>query len=210
MQFEMKAMRLLCVLGIAASSLAVLCSIAVGQAVPAGTVRNPQNPVPLHLLYRHFFAYQNHLDQIAAEDFQQGKDGSEFRDHYQTALGFTPAQFAPVRSAARRLAAELKVHDEKIKAVIDEYRAQNPRDASGRSEVPLPPAELGQLQQERDTIIKNAIARMNASLGPVRAAKLQSYIQQEVAQHAQVKPVRKPRLHDPAKHQLQPFPNGGQ
>jgi hypothetical protein len=178
------------------------------QAAPGSQA--PRTQAPLHLLYRHFLAYQMHLDQIADEDFRQGKDGSDFRDHYQRALGFTGAEFAPIRTAARRLDGELKIEDERIKAVIDSYRAQTPRIVSGPGELPAAPAELGQLQQERDAIIKKEIRRLNAALGPVRAAKLQQYIQNEVAQHArQVQPAHPLSLHDPAKNPLSPFPNGG-
>lgn len=194
--------------GIVALSCAALSSIAFGQVVTATGLKRPQTPVPQHLLYRHFLAYQNHLDEVAVTLQKQGEDGSDFRDHFQQILGFTATDYAPVRAAARRLAAKLKVQDEKIKAVIDTGRAQQSRMLRGPEELPAPPPELAQLQVERDALIKHEVARMNAALGAARAAQVQAMIEREVAPHSQLLPMHPPTMHDPAKSSLPPFPNG--
>lgn len=177
---------------------------------PALAGRRVSAPVPLHLLYRHFLAYQNHLDEVAATLQQQGEDGNDFRNHFQQMLGFSPTEYTPVRRAAQRLEAKLKVHDEKIKAVIDTGRAQHSRILGGPGDLPAPPPELVQLQVERDALIKHEVARMNSTLGAKRAAKVQRLIEEEFAAHAKLLPLHSPTVSDPAKSPLSPFPNGVQ
>jgi hypothetical protein len=160
------------------------------------------------LLYRHFLAYQNHLDEVANRLQQQGENGTEFRDHFQELLGFSSAEYAPVRATAKRLAAKLKLQDEQIKAVIDTGRAEHSRMLRGPEDLPAPPPQLAQLQVERDAMIKSEVARMNAALGSIRAARVQAMIESDIAAHSQMLPMHPPKVHDPAKSSLPQFPNG--
>ena len=125
----------------------------------------------LPVLYRHFFAYQTHLDEVAAALQEQGKDGSEFRDHFQRLLGFTNAEYAPVRASAQHLVARLREHDAKIKSVIDASRARTPRTIRSAADLPPVPQELKDLQTERENIIQHEIT---TSMQPSGLPKLRS------------------------------------
>lgn len=180
------------------------------QTQPQSASATNRRPVPLPMLYRHFLAYQSHLDEVGAQLDREGKDGSEFRDHYQQKLGFTNDDFAPVRSGALRLNATLKDEDAKIKAVIDAARAQHPRKVASPFDLPPVPEELKQLQKERDKIIQQEVDRLNAELGPERAAKLQTLIQNDFAPNVRVYSTHDIPHHDPSKNPVPPFPQGVQ
>jgi hypothetical protein len=190
-------------------SLLIAGNPACIQAQGQTQITTPTNrrPVAVPTLYRHFLAYQNHLDKVGAKLDEQGEDGSGFRDNYQRKLGFSPGEFAPVRQAALQLEDKLKQHDAKIKAVIDAARAKYPRTLRSASELPPVPPELKELQKERDKIIQDEVDRLNAALGPTRAAKLQGLIENDFAPNVRVQtahPLVAP--HDPSKHPLPPFP----
>jgi len=160
------------------------------------------------MLYRHFLAYQSHLDEVGAKLDREGKDGSQFRDHYQQKLGFTNEDFAPLRSAALRLNATLKDEDAKIKGVIDAARAQHPRNLASPFDLPPVPEELKQLQKERDRIIQQEMDRLNSELGPEHAAKLQTLIQNDFAPNVHAYSTHDIPHHDPSKNPVPPFPQG--
>ncbi len=134
------------------------------QAPPQSTAASGHQ-IPLPLLYRQFLAYQNHLDRVGAALDKQGKNGSDFRDHFQQKLGFTDAQFASIRETGLRLESELREEDAKAKNVIDAARAQYPKVFGRRTDAPPPPPELTGLQKERDGIIEQEIAGLNTALG---------------------------------------------
>jgi hypothetical protein len=190
----------------------VLCSLLNVSA--SGQSQGPNNSgnreaVPLPTLYRHFLAYQTHLDRAGAALDQRGEHGSELRDHFQRKLGFTDEEFAPVRTTALRLEAELADHDSKLKAAIDAARAQHPKTLRSPSELPPVPPELLQMQKERDTLIQNELDQLNRALGPNRAAKLQSLIQNDFAPNVTVQTVHPAPSHVPGGQPLPPFPQDG-
>lgn len=182
-------------------------NVIFGQAqAPVQSAGASTHQVPLPLLYRHFLAYQNHLDRVGVALDKQGKDGSEFRDYFQRKLGFTDTEFAPIRETALRLESELNDQDAKAKAVIDSVRAQHPQIISKPTDLPPVPQELAQLQQERDGIISREIAQLDSTLGAQHAAKLQALIQNEFAPHVQMVHTPPPGLPGPRTKPLPPFP----
>lgn len=184
--------------------LLLTCAFANAQTqtqIPAPANRRP---VPLPILYRHFLAYQNHLDSVGIALNKKGEDGAEFRDHFQRLLGFSDSDFAAVRTTAVRLEAKLKEHDAKIKAVIDTARARSPRIVRRAADLPPVPPELKQLQKERETIVEDEITQLNAALGPTRAAKLQSVIENDFAPNVRVQSVHPLQPQDLLKHPLPP------
>jgi hypothetical protein len=171
-----------------------------------GTASNRER-APLFMLYRHFLAYQNHLDRVAVDLNRQGKDGNEFRNHFQQKLGFTDADFAPVRETALRLEAGLRDQDAKMKTAIDAARAKYPRNLPNPSALPPVPPELIQMQKERNALIQREIDQLDATLGTERAATLQALIENDFAPSVQVQTLHPPvPPHDPAKNPLPPFP----
>ena len=141
--------------------------------------------VPTHILYRHFLAYQLHLDRVSDDLTKKGKNGDDFRNHYQKKLAFTDADYAKVRAAAAKMQKDIATVDAKATAVIDAYRKANPPVMKEAKPLPPPPTELTTLQQERDQIIKDDVAALQQALGP-KAATLDALIQGEFAKNVNI------------------------
>ena len=196
------------VLGLASlATLAVCQETTLAQKTAAqSTTRTKPGPVPLPLLYRHFFAYQNHLDRAASTLDKQGKNGAGLRDHFQKKLEFTDEQFALVRDTALRLESELQKVDAKAKAIIDSTRAAFPHATMSQPETlpPVPP-ELTKLQEERNALIEHETTSLKDQLGAEASAKLDSFLQKEFSQTVTTHGVQLPRPHDPASKPVPPF-----
>jgi hypothetical protein len=91
---------------------------AAAQAAPTQPSASSQlQPVSLPHLYWHFLIHQNELDVLAAQLTAQGQDGDALRNDFQTQLGFSDADYAPIRTSSQRLAAELAPIDAQLKAL---------------------------------------------------------------------------------------------
>ncbi len=149
---------------------------AVAQSGP------PQSPAPLTVLYEHFFTYQNHLDRFAATLASLGKDGSDFRNHFQQKMGFTDDEYALVRSAGAKLIADLAKQDAKAKAVIDAFhQAHPPGQVQSINDIPAPPPELTQLQKDRDQMILDEMTTLKSALSTTLAAKFDDTVKNEMS-----------------------------
>jgi len=175
-------------------------SIALGQAPEANdTPPNARpHPAPLHHLYWHFLRYQRHLDQRAATFEQQGqaKEAAEMRHHLQKELHFSNAQAAILRQAALQMERDADAIWAKAMPIMMQDREW--LKLNGRSAGPPPGhAQAHALQEERETVIKNAVVRLNRRLGPVAAAQLQARIEKEWAPRVTVHESTGERTHDP-------------
>jgi len=145
------------------------------------------------------------LDRVGADLEKQGKDGGDFKDHFQRKLGFSDAEFALVRAAALRLEARLNEQDAKAKAIIDAIHSQHPKQLSSPAELPPFPPELAQMQKERDAIINHEVDNLRASLGAKQAAKLDGLVQNDFARDMKIENIGPPIPHDPSQNPLPPF-----
>jgi hypothetical protein len=151
---------------------------------------------PLHHLYWHLLFYQNHLDRKAAVLDQQGrpKDAKSLRNHLQNDLHFTNEQFAVFRQAGLQLEEDLAAIQSKVRPIVHDDRQWIK--LHGRSAGPPPGhAQVHQLQQERETVIRNAVAHLNQDLDSAAAAHLQTYVETEWASHVTVHKVHPPSHH---------------
>ncbi len=182
---------------------AVSVSIALGQASAAidTSPATPfaSHPAPLHHVYWHFLRYQRHLDQRAAALEQQGQptEAQEMRTHLQRELHFSNAQAAILRQAGLQM--EKDVNAVWAKAMPTMLQDREWVRLNGRSAGPPPGhAQVHALQEERETVMKNAVARLNRRLGPKAAAQLQARIEKEWSPRVTVHPFppRYPVAHD--------------
>ena len=190
--------------GLIASGLVLFGSLASAPAAApsstpeqdAVTSQSAERPVrvPLSHLYRHFLAYQSHLDRAAAAREKEGKDGDWLRSHYQGRLGFTNSQFANVRATAVRLDSELKVIDAQAEVLVRQDRAWRQVQGAARSTPAPGHAQVQQLRKERDALIQSEVDNLNQALGPDSSAKLQDFIVTEWTRHVTVhRPGLRPR-----------------
>ncbi|HMD83987.1 MAG TPA: hypothetical protein VKO18_04710 [Terriglobia bacterium] len=180
-------------LGLAGTLLCVLVGVpALAQTSSPVPSKGQKVQAPLSHLYWHFLLYQNHLDKVATQREQQGKNGAWLRNHFQNELGFTDAQFAVVRATAQRLETELKGVDAQAKAIIDaDHAAHRQQSGSPHTWRPVPP-ELKALQQQHEAVIQSEVSHLKGALGPDLAAKLDALLQSELARNVTVQ-----RFHHP-------------
>jgi hypothetical protein len=157
-------------------------------------------------LYWHFLIHQNHLDRAAILRQQQGKDGSWLHDYYQRRLGFTAAEFQPVRQTASRLEAELNDIDTKVQSVVKAARAAHPRVLKSPRDLPPVPPQLYELREQHEAVIAREVARLKAALGTERTARLEAFLQNEFAPNVTHHVLNPPRPGDAAKHPLPAAP----
>jgi hypothetical protein len=167
----------------AAALLCVLLFMAAipsasAQQQPAQPPHDPPRPVSLAHLYWHFLVYQNFIDTNAAALDAQGKDGSPLRNHLQARMGFSDADFAPIRASSVRLSSELKALDAQAAAIR----------ATGTS--PSNTAQLKALVAQREAYINAEISSLKQALPPNRITAFETFITQFFApKNVTFKPV---------------------
>ena len=191
-------------LAVLLSLVSLFVPVAKGQTSPPTQSTTPQR-APLPVLYRHFLAYQNHLDRVGATLEKQGKDGSDFKDHFQRKLGFSDAEFGLVRTTANRLEARLREKDDKAKAIIDAIHSQHTRQLNSPADLPVFPPELAQMQKDRDAIIKQEVDQLRGSLGAEKASKLDALIENDFARNMKIENIGPPIPRDSSQNPLPPF-----
>jgi len=176
-----------------------LAEAGAAESIPHSSAQFTPQRAPLHHLYWHLLLYQNHLDRKAAALDQQGrpKDAKFLRNHLQNDLHLTNEQFAVFRQAGLQLEEDLAAIQTMVRPIV--HDDQQWIKLHGRS-AGAPPghALVHQLQQERETVIRNAVARLNQDLDPAAASHLQTYVETEWASHVTVHKVH-PHSHDPSK-----------
>lgn len=213
-------------LSIAAMFLLLAGSVGVSQSVKPIVPAEQKVSASLPHLYWHFLMVQNHLDRTAATREQQGRDGKWLSNHFQKQLGFTDAQFAPVRSAALHLEPALEDIRSKVKTIVQDSRvraglgpqplgssllqgspvsAAIPRSPDAISGPTQPMrAQLRQLQQQHEDAIVQEVANLKQALGPELAARLDQYLETDFARNVTVTHVH-PRPHDPKNYPVRPI-----
>jgi hypothetical protein len=148
-----------------ASLCAVLIpSVSAQQPAPNGP--SSTMPVSLRHLYWHFLIYQSFLDAQAAQQAAQGQDGSWTRNHLQIRMGFSDADFAPIRTSSQRLSSELQALDVQAATIL----------AAGTSSANT--AQLQALMAQRETYISAEITSLRQALSPERVMAFEVFITQ--------------------------------
>ena len=143
-------------------------------------------PVPLDHLYFHFFVYQVHLDQVAAEHEKQGKDGRWLRDHFEKELGFSDGELGTIRATAVYVTEQVKILNDRAVGIISSD-VFAPRDINGQRKLTLSGVDrLKLLNQDREDLLKTQIANLNRHLGPTASQTLEHYLLTRVATQTSV------------------------
>lgn len=182
--------------------LLLVGSFAFGQSASPVPANAQKGNASLPHLYWHFLLYQNHLDSVAAQREQQGKDGSWLRTYFQRKLDFTDAQFAIVRSTAQRLGSELQAVDAQAKAIVAADHAANPlQPGSPKVWRPVPP-QLTELVQQHEALIQSEVSFLKSTLSPDLAARLDAFLHSEVARNVSVQHLHQASNSDEARQRL--------
>ena len=132
------------------------------QSQPNASTTNLK-PVSLPHLYWHFLIHQSRLDAFAAKLDAEGRGGDAIRNDLQRRLGFTDAEYAPIRASSKRLAAELKP----IEAQLQSLQGH-----AGDS------SQAMTLIAEREIYINKEINTLSTELSPQNKAKLEKFMTQ--------------------------------
>jgi hypothetical protein len=108
--------------------------------------------------------YQSHLDTKAAANAALGQDSSALRNHLQVDMGFSDAEFAPIRTSSSRLAGEMAAFD---------------ASAVGIKSKPMTAASYAQLEylsQNREAAVSAEISSIRQALPPDRVRRLELFL----------------------------------
>lgn len=148
-----------------AAVLLALCALPLqvtGQALQSQPSPSSQlQPVSLPHLYWHFLIHQSELDAFAAKLTAKGQDGQALRNDMQTRLGFSDADYAPIRTASQQLTAELQPIESQLKALQGSAWSPN---------------QVRALIAQRETYIRNAVYTLSIELSPQNKAALESFM----------------------------------
>lgn len=145
-------------------------------------------------MFRHYAALQNQAQ--AAE--HEGKDGSALRSFYRREAKLTDQQDSQLNAIASDCVNELERLDARAKQVIDEARARTPGGQLKKGEMPPdPPAELSDLQQQREAKVLQARDKLHTGFGDAEFARFDGFVQQTVAANMKSSAPSDHRLQQP-------------
>jgi hypothetical protein len=146
-------------------------------ALSSGVPVQTSLAAPDLVLTRHFFAHLSALESQAAQLEAAGKSGAIYHTYYMKVLGFTPQQYAVVKSTAITTQQQTHDLDARAAALIQTFRTQ--LKGAGPNNRPVPPVELKTLQHDRDMATVAAASQLKKSLGPAAYEHLNFVIKAE-------------------------------
>ena len=147
-------------------SVGSLSTAMLAQSGPSQGVQQQPQPVSLPHLYWHFLVYQNHLDTVAAAQSAQGQDGSWLSGDLQRRMGFSDADFAPIRASSVRLSSELQ-------ALAAQATAIQTAGASSSNS-----AQLKALATQREADINAEISYLKQNVSPDKIKAFEAFLTQ--------------------------------
>lgn len=143
-------------------------------------------------LYFHFFQSVDFLRNKSEELVRQGHAGTQLRAHYKNRASLNQGQADQVETVALDCLRDLARQDEQARRVITAWRARYPRGRLLEGEKPpQPPAELVQLQKGREEIVLRARSRLEQAFGDQEFARLEQFLQADVAPRIEPLPLGK-------------------
>jgi hypothetical protein len=124
-------------------------------------------PLSLPQLYWSFLSYQNHLDTLAAQLQAKGQDAGWMRDDLQKKLGFSDADFTPIRTSSQRLTSKMTKLSEQVKQI---QASGSSMSASAQSSV------LTALTKQRQADLDSEIYNLTLELSAENKTSLEKFI----------------------------------
>ena len=180
----------------------ILAQTAVTPPEIASISKSKSPPIPKFLVYRHFLAWVNDLDNKALT--AGASDPYKFAEPFQRARIETQDLDA-VRKEAKSLDADFKKHGDKLKRVVAEYRRTAQDYVDHGLALPSVPAEIHELEAMRTAILVQHMVSVQSSLGPQKTAQLDAYLEREFVPHLSLKPLARPAASTTAGIPMQPL-----
>jgi hypothetical protein len=170
-------------------------------AAPQQKEPQPQRiRAPKAVLYSALFHHVADVMQQADETQRQGKDASSLRAVFQEKANLSEAQARVLDTVATLCVREVAVQDARAQQIINAFKARFPPGRLPKGvKLPAPPAELKQMQEERDAMILRARDRLRVALGENEFQRFDEFVTKRVA--SRIEPVT---LHPKASERARP------
>jgi hypothetical protein len=168
---------------IAATLFSILCTAFFALAAdPVPSVSAPANlPQAYAMALQATARLQARADRLRAE----GKPAGNAHRMFAIRAGLNNSESDSLDRVAARLRMQLKPLDDRAVAVIQASRAKFPGGRLPKGVAPPPPpAELGELQRQRDGFLRQAVRDLEGELGTAGYAKLGAHLKESMLQGA--------------------------
>ena len=159
----------------------------------AGIAESGECPRACHLpaVFRHLVALKGHAKDVE----RQGRNGAKLRSHYKEKINLKDEHASLLDKIAVESDREVAKLDAKAKKITDEFHARYPKGIVPAGEkLPPPPAELKELQRQRDMSILRARHQLRTSLGEHGFKQIDDYIKLNFAPNVKPAPIRQRSL----------------
>jgi len=117
------------------------------------------------------------LQQQAEKLEREGHAGSTLGRAFAREAGLDEAEAESMGRVATRMRAQVEPLDQRAQEIIQAARQQYPGGRLQPGEIPpAPPAELADLQNQRDAAVRQAVRDLERELGPAGLARLESHL----------------------------------
>lgn len=173
-------------LGLCLAAVSLLFSIGplAAQTAPSSTATPSASAaqIPLAHLYLHFFLYEAHLEHLAEQHSLQTFNGKPLKDQMRKASGLTESEWQTISTASLSMEATHKDLSAQAKTLENADRQA----CLSSPTACKPPPSLNQLigiHNQHQQALQRNIQTVESTLGASSTAKLQAYLQSEIASH---------------------------
>lgn len=156
------------------------------QSKPADNDSSAQaqaEEVPEYVVYGMLFREVNEFGKKAKEKENRGENGSGLRNFHRNKAGLDERQSQALEKIAADCQSEVEVLDQKARKIIRDGRAQHPGGLLAKGEtLPVPPAELKNLNEQRVKTILKARDFLRASFGEGEFQRFDKFSKKEAAE----------------------------
>jgi hypothetical protein len=138
----------------------------------------PDGRVPKHVKYIAMFRHMIDLNKKADAMEKDGIDGAALRHYYKGIAKLNDGQDSILQATAVDCVEQIKLPEAKAKAIVQSVRARYPGGILKPGEKPPEaPAELKQLQKERDNLILEAINSLRKKFGEEEFERFDKFVE---------------------------------
>jgi hypothetical protein len=146
--------------------------------------------IPDHITYDQLFRLVRLLDEQAAKLQAEGLDGKIWSEYFQRESGLTLQEVSVLRQTAAEFQIEIEPIDRRANEILVKRRAAYPGGQIPEgTQLPPPPTELIQLQEQRNQIALNKRDQLNNLLGTGAGSsgeRFALFVQQNIANNMRV------------------------
>lgn len=145
-----------------------------------------QSAIPSHVLYDSLFRMDISFRRKALEQELTGQPVTSLKSYFKDEVALTDAEDKILEQTAIDFLKEVEPIDKRAKEILAQYRELYVDGVvPDGQQIPAPPAELGTLQQQRNTAALNNREKLRNGLGESRFTVFDGFVQQEFSTNFQ-------------------------